>query len=53
VGEVRVALRRREARLLASLLRRHVDRLPEPPAWMPELRHSLEQIDAYLQWEEG
>lgn len=53
VGEVRVALRRREARLLASLLRRHVDRLPEPPAWMPELQHSLEQIDAYLQWEEG
>jgi hypothetical protein len=53
VGEVRVALRRREARLLASLLRRHVGRLPEPPEWMPELQRSLEQIDAFLQWEEG
>ena len=52
-GEVRMVLRRKEARLLAALLRRHLDRLPQPPAWMPELLGSLEQIDEFLRWEEG
>jgi hypothetical protein len=51
-GEIRMVLRRREARLLSALLRRHVDRLPEPPAWMPDLLASLEQIDEFLRWED-
>jgi len=52
LGEVRMALRRREARLLAALLRRHLGRLPQPPAWMPELLASLEQIDEFLRWDD-
>jgi hypothetical protein len=52
LGEVRMVIRRREARLLASLLRRHLQRLPEPPSWMPDLLLSLEQIDEFLRWEE-
>lgn len=52
-AEVRMVLKRREARLLAALLRRHLDRLPEPPGWMPELLSALEQIDEYLRWEEA
>jgi hypothetical protein len=52
LGEIRLAVRRREARLLAALLRRHVARLPEPPAWMPELMASLEQIDEFLRWDD-
>lgn len=52
VGEVRVVLRRREARLCASLLRGHLGRLPEPPGWMPELLQTLEHIDEFLRWEE-
>lgn len=51
-GEVRMVLRRREARLLAALLRRHLDRLPEAPGWMGELLASLEQIDEFLRWED-
>ncbi|MGH7162865.1 MAG: hypothetical protein ACREID_05220 [Planctomycetota bacterium] len=51
-GEVRFLLRRREARLVAALLRRHLGRLEAPPPWMSELRRSMEQIDAYLRWEE-
>jgi hypothetical protein len=50
-GEVRLAVRRRESRLLAALLRRHLARLPEPPAWMPELLVSLEQIEEFLRWD--
>jgi len=52
-GEVRMLLRRRDARLLGALLRRHLRRLPEPPPWMPELLRSLEQIEQFLRWEEG
>ena len=46
-GEVHLAIRQRDARLLAALLRRHVRRLPEPPAWMLlgfELFQALEKI---------
>jgi hypothetical protein len=53
VGEVRMAVGRREARLLAALLRRHLDRLPQPPGWMPELLEALRQIDVFLRWDEG
>ncbi len=52
LGEVRMVVRRREARLLSALLRRHVARLPEPPAWMPELLVSLEQIEEFLRWDD-
>ena len=52
VGEVRMVLKRREARLLATLLRRHVARLPQPPDWMGELVGSLVQIDEFLRWED-
>ena len=52
LGEVRMIVRRREARLLSALLRRHVARLPEPPGWMPELLVSLEQIDEFLRWDD-
>ena len=51
-GEIRMAIRRREARLLSALLRRHLARLPEPPGWMPELLASLEQIDEFLRWDD-
>ena len=51
-GEVRMAVRRREARLLSALLRRHLARLPEPPGWMPELLVSLEQIEEFLRWDD-
>ena len=51
-GEVRMVVRRREARLMAALLRRHLDRLPQPPAWMPELLDALRQIDVFLRWDE-
>lgn len=52
LGEVRMVVRRREARLLSALLRRHLARLPEPPGWMPELLASLEQIDEFLRWDD-
>jgi len=52
-AEVRLLLERREARLLEALLRRHLARLPEPPAWMPELLRSLAEIDEFLRWEEA
>jgi hypothetical protein len=52
VGDVRMVVRRREARLMAALLRRHLDRLPQPPAWMPELLGALQQIDVFLRWDE-
>jgi hypothetical protein len=51
-GEVRMLVGRREARLLGALLRRHLARLPQPPAWMPELLVSLEQIDEFLRWDD-
>jgi hypothetical protein len=51
-GEVRMLVRRREARLLKALLRRHLARLPEPPRWMPDLLGSLEQIDEFLRWDD-
>jgi len=51
-GEVRLRVRRREARLVASLLRRHLARLPQPPAWMREFLASLEEIDHFLRWDE-
>jgi len=51
-GEVRMIVRRREARLLAALLRRHLARLPQPPGWMPKLLVSLEQIDEFLRWDD-
>jgi len=50
-GEVRLVLERREARLLAALLERHLDRLPQPPRWMPELLHELVQVDEFFRWE--
>ncbi len=52
-GEVRVLLRRREARLVAALLRRHIARLEQPPPWMAELRQTMVQIDEFLRWEEA
>ena len=52
LGDVRMRVRRREARLLSSLLRRHLARLPQPPRWMGELRRSLEEIDSFLRWED-
>lgn len=51
-GEARLLLGRREARLLAALLRRHLARLPEPPPWMPSLLVSLEQMDEFLRWDD-
>jgi len=50
-GEVRLRIRRREGRLLKALLRNHVARLTEPPAWMSELLVALEEIDDFLRWE--
>ncbi|MHC4222884.1 MAG: hypothetical protein ACYSUN_02750 [Planctomycetota bacterium] len=52
-GEVRMVVRRREARLIATLLRRHLDRLPQPPGWMPELLEAMEQVDEFLRWEDA
>jgi hypothetical protein len=52
VGEVKMIVRRREARLVAALLRRHLARLPEPPEWMREFLDAMEQIDEFLRWEE-
>jgi hypothetical protein len=49
-GEVRLAVQRREARLLAALLRRHLHRLPQPPGWMRELLVALERMDRFLRW---
>jgi len=49
-GEVRMLFKPKEARLLASLLRRHLDRLPEPPDWMPELLRALIQMEEFLRW---
>ena len=51
-GEVRIVLKRREARLLDVLLRRHLKRLQHAPPWMRELHTSLVQIDEFLRWEE-
>jgi hypothetical protein len=53
LGEVRLLVRRREARLLGSLLRRHLRRLPEAPPWMGELSRSFVEIEEVLRWEEG
>ncbi len=50
-GEARLILRRREARLLNALLKRHLGRLPQPPSWMPELQKGLQQVDEFLRWE--
>lgn len=52
VGEVRLVVRRKEARLLGSLLRRHLRRLPQPPGWMRELSRSFREMDEVLRWEE-
>ena len=49
-GEIRMVVRRREARLIATLLRRHLDRLPQPASWMPELLEAMDQIDEFLRW---
>ena len=51
-GEVRVLLKRREARLLAALVRRHLTRLEQAPPWMTDLRQTMEQIDEFLRWED-
>lgn len=51
-GEARLLLGRKEARLLGALLRRHLARLPQPPAWMPLLLVSLEQMDEFLRWDD-
>lgn len=53
LGEVRLVVRRREARLLGSLLRRHLRRLPEAPPWMADLSRSFDEIEEVLRWEEG
>jgi len=51
-GEVRLLIHRREARLLSSLLRRHLARLPQPPAWMGEFLKALEEVEMVLRWED-
>lgn len=51
-GEVRLLVRRREARLLAALLRRHLGRLPQPARWMADFLKALEEVDLVLRWEE-
>jgi hypothetical protein len=53
MGEMRLALRRREARLLGALLRRHVARLPEAPPWMTDLEAALDEMDEFLRWQES
>lgn len=50
--QMRLALERREGRLLAALLRRHLRRLPQPAPWMATLLRSLEEMDDYLSWQE-
>ena len=52
LGEMRLVVRRREAKLLAALLRRHLNRLPEPPKWMRELLRGIEEMDEFLRWQE-
>jgi hypothetical protein len=52
MGEMRLAVRRREARLLGALLRRHIARLPQPPAWMADLSKALDEMDEFLRWQE-
>ncbi|MHC4939960.1 MAG: hypothetical protein ACYTHK_13405 [Planctomycetota bacterium] len=52
MGEMRLAVQRREARLLAALLRRHLARLPEPPGWMGDLMRALDEMDEFLRWQE-
>ena len=47
-----MVVKRREARLLGSLLRRHVARLPESPKWMTELLEALDEMDEFLRWQE-
>ena len=53
LGGVHFILRRRDARLLTSLLKRHLARLPQPPAWMTDLHRSLEEVQVLLQWSRG
>ena len=50
-AEVRLLVRRREANLMALLLRRHVDRLHDAPAWMADFLQALGDIEVLLQWE--
>jgi len=50
MGEMRLVVRRREARLLGALLRRHVARLPQPPKWMDDLLRGIEEMDEFLRW---
>ena len=52
LGEMRLAVRRPEARLLGALLRRHLGRLPEPPGWMADLLAALEEMDEFLRWQD-
>jgi len=51
LGEMRMVVRQREAKLLGSLLRRHVGRLPQPPAWMSELLRAIDEMDEFLRWQ--
>ena len=51
LGEMRMIVRRREARLLGSLLRRHLGRLPQPPEWMAELLRAIDEMDEFLRWQ--
>ena len=51
LGEMRMVVRRREAKLLGALLRRHVARLPQPPQWMAELLRAIEEMDEFLRWQ--
>jgi len=53
LAEMRTVLRRREARLLSALLRRHRKRLEQAPAWMNDLQVSLDEIDEFLRWEDA
>ncbi len=53
LAEMRTVLRRREARLLSALLRRHRKRLEHAPAWMSDLQVSLDEIDEFLRWEDA
>lgn len=52
MGEMRLAVRRREARLLGALLRRHIARLPQPPGWMSDLCKAIDEMDEFLRWQE-
>jgi len=51
VGELHLIMKRRESRLLAALLRRHLGRLPQAPVWMGELLESLEEMEEFLRWD--